>query len=166
LGLLAAFAFGKAKSQPKGLAVVQSHSQKQLLPSTNLKAPQTLLSPAFGSKITHLPLFTLVPVRFFSLFFHLNASLPSSREILTAAPSVVPPVVAPMPGSTHLRRPPPSPCLAPIPGPSISPCLGSSPRRRRPSVSLQAPAAPGPGGRIHDGELDRHWPTQLRPLPA
>jgi hypothetical protein len=28
----------KANSQPKGLDAIQSHSQKQLLPSTNLKA--------------------------------------------------------------------------------------------------------------------------------
>jgi hypothetical protein len=44
----------KAKSQPKGLAAIQSQSQKQLLSSTNLKAPQTLLSPAFGSQ-NYLP---------------------------------------------------------------------------------------------------------------
>jgi hypothetical protein len=40
----------KVKSQPKGVAVIQSHSQKQLFPSTNLKASLTLLSSAFGSQ--------------------------------------------------------------------------------------------------------------------
>jgi hypothetical protein len=37
------------KANSSGLAAIQSHNQKQLLPSTNLKAPFPLLSPAFGS---------------------------------------------------------------------------------------------------------------------
>ena len=51
------FYLQKPTAQPKGLAVIQSHSQKQLLSSTNYKAPGP---PAFTGfwvkKITHLSL--------------------------------------------------------------------------------------------------------------
>jgi hypothetical protein len=57
----------KAKSQPKGLASIESHNRKQLLRSTNLKAPWTLLLLAFGSQ--NYPPATDYTKRFASFFF-------------------------------------------------------------------------------------------------
>jgi hypothetical protein len=160
----------KAKSQPKGLAVIQSHSQKQLLPITNLKAPQTLVSPAFGSQ--NYPPATLY-TRTGSFLF---SSFPPERIATFLARD---------PDDCTLRRfhhrallvsggPPPSPYLAPISGPFhlplsalISPVAPvSRDWAASASTALILSPTPGPGGRIHDGELDRHRPTQLLPLPA
>jgi hypothetical protein len=71
-----------------------------------MKPHQTLLSPAFGSQ--NYPPATLYTRTGSFLFssFPPNASLPSSCEIPTTAPSAVSPVVAPTPGSARLRRPP------------------------------------------------------------
>jgi hypothetical protein len=72
LGFLLLLLLPKANSPTKWIIVIQSHSQRQVLPSTNLKAPQTLLSPALGSKnyppATHYA-HTVSAVRFFSPSF-------------------------------------------------------------------------------------------------
>jgi hypothetical protein len=59
------------------LAVIKSHTQKQLLGSTNLKAGHPCFQLFLCHKITHLPPITHLPIHFF-LFFPVRVSSRSS----------------------------------------------------------------------------------------